>query len=92
MNVSLSKELEELVRRKVRSGRYCTASEVVREALRLFEVSEAAGHSEGAAGHFSDGTQSEAFEVAADPQSRDAKPDNNNQLLTWYLDNNCQLS
>jgi antitoxin ParD1/3/4 len=35
MNVSLTPELEELVRERVRSGRYTSASEVVREALRL---------------------------------------------------------
>ena len=37
MNVSLTPELEDLVNQKVRSGRYRSASEVVREALRLFE-------------------------------------------------------
>jgi antitoxin ParD1/3/4 len=37
MNVSLTKELEQLVSEKVRSGRYLSASEVVREALRLLE-------------------------------------------------------
>jgi antitoxin ParD1/3/4 len=37
MNVNLTPELEELVRRKVASGRYTSASEVVREALRLME-------------------------------------------------------
>ena len=37
MNVSLTPELEELVQEKVRSGRYNSASEVVREALRLLE-------------------------------------------------------
>lgn len=35
MNVSLTPELEELVHARVRSGRYTSASEVVREALRL---------------------------------------------------------
>jgi antitoxin ParD1/3/4 len=34
MNVSLSPELESLVHRKVETGRYASASEVVREALR----------------------------------------------------------
>ena len=34
INVSLTKELEELVRDKVKSGLYGTASEVVRDALR----------------------------------------------------------
>ncbi len=37
MNVSLTAELEELIRRKVESGMYGSASEVVREALRLLE-------------------------------------------------------
>lgn len=37
MNVSLSKELEQMVQHKVQSGRYLSASEVIREALRLFE-------------------------------------------------------
>lgn len=37
MNVSLTPELEEFVSAKVGSGRYTSASEVVREALRLLE-------------------------------------------------------
>ena len=37
MNVTLTPQLEELVRAKVSSGRYTSASEVVREALRLLE-------------------------------------------------------
>ena len=37
MNVSLTPELEALVNEKVRSGLYQTASEVVREALRLLK-------------------------------------------------------
>jgi antitoxin ParD1/3/4 len=40
MNVSLTKELEEFINRKVESGRYTSASEVVREALRLLEQHE----------------------------------------------------
>ena len=35
MNVNLTPQLEELVRSKVDSGMYSSASEVVREALRL---------------------------------------------------------
>jgi antitoxin ParD1/3/4 len=37
MNVSLTPELERLVNEKVKSGLYQTASEVVREALRLLK-------------------------------------------------------
>lgn len=37
MNISLTPQLEELVRNKVASGLYNSASEVVREALRLME-------------------------------------------------------
>ncbi len=37
MNVSLTPELEQLIRRKVESGLYNSASEVVRDALRLLD-------------------------------------------------------
>ena len=40
VNVSLTPELEEFVQSRVSSGRYQTASEVVREALRLLERQE----------------------------------------------------
>jgi antitoxin ParD1/3/4 len=40
INVSLTPQLEELVRKKVESGRYNSASEVVREALRLMDSYE----------------------------------------------------
>ena len=40
MNVSLTPELEQYVSAKVESGRYNSASEVVREALRLLEEQE----------------------------------------------------
>jgi uncharacterized protein len=40
MNVSLTAELEKYVRRKVASGLYNNASEVIREALRLHVESE----------------------------------------------------
>ena len=40
MNVSLTDELGEFVNAKVSSGRYTSASEVVREALRLMEHHE----------------------------------------------------
>jgi antitoxin ParD1/3/4 len=37
MNVSLTPALEKLVQQKVETGRYGSASEVIREALRLME-------------------------------------------------------
>jgi antitoxin ParD1/3/4 len=37
MNVNLTPHLEEMVREKVNSGMYTSASEVVREALRLMD-------------------------------------------------------
>lgn len=37
MNVSLTRQLEKLVNQKVKTGRYQTASEVVRDALRVLE-------------------------------------------------------
>lgn len=37
MNVSLTPDLDKFVAAKVKSGRYSSASEVVREALRLLE-------------------------------------------------------
>ena len=42
MNVSLTLELEQFVSAKVESGRYNSASEVVREALRLLEDHDSA--------------------------------------------------
>ena len=42
MNVSLTPELEKLVTAKVESGRYTSASEVVREGLRLLDDHESA--------------------------------------------------
>ena len=42
MNVSLTPELEQFVQTKVQSGRYNSASEVIREALRLLEEQERA--------------------------------------------------
>ncbi|HIG26852.1 MAG TPA: type II toxin-antitoxin system ParD family antitoxin [Verrucomicrobiales bacterium] len=40
MNISLTPELEEFVSKKVKTGRYCSASEVIREGLRLLERSD----------------------------------------------------
>jgi antitoxin ParD1/3/4 len=42
MNVSLTPELEKMVDRKVSSGMYQTASEVIREGLRLLAERDAA--------------------------------------------------
>ncbi len=42
LNVSLTPELEKFVSAKVQSGRYNSASEVVREALRLLEELDSA--------------------------------------------------
>lgn len=42
MNVSLTPELEKFVYKRVKAGRYNSASEVVREALRLLEDHEQA--------------------------------------------------
>lgn len=40
MNVSLTQELEEFIQKRVATGLYSTASEVVREALRLLAEQE----------------------------------------------------
>ena len=40
MNVNLTPKLEKIVQNKVKAGRYNSASEVVREALRLLEVND----------------------------------------------------
>jgi antitoxin ParD1/3/4 len=40
MNVSLTPKLEKYIKNKVETGRYTSASEVVREALRLLEQKE----------------------------------------------------
>ena len=45
MNVSLTSALEEYVRRKVATGLYNNASEVIRAALRLMVERETGGHS-----------------------------------------------
>lgn len=46
MNVSLTPELDKFVASKVESGRYTSASEVVREALRLLEERDRARNAE----------------------------------------------
>jgi antitoxin ParD1/3/4 len=42
MNISLTPQLEKLVQERVKSGRYTSASEVIREALRLLETHDRA--------------------------------------------------
>lgn len=42
INISLTRELESFITRRVRSGRYQSASEVVREGLRLLQEHERA--------------------------------------------------
>ena len=37
MNISLTPQLEEIVKKKVDSGRYHSVSEVIREAIRILE-------------------------------------------------------
>ena len=49
MNVSLTPELDKFVASKVESGRYTSASEVVREALRLLEERDRVSNAELAA-------------------------------------------
>ena len=44
MNVSLTPQLEAMIRQRVESGRYNNASEVVREALRRLEEHEQLMH------------------------------------------------
>jgi antitoxin ParD1/3/4 len=44
MNVSLTPELEQFVNRKVESGKYHTASEVIRDGLRLLLEREEIHH------------------------------------------------
>ena len=42
MNINLTPHLEDIVRQKVASGSYASASEVIREALRLMEEQDRA--------------------------------------------------
>ena len=62
MNVSLTAELERLIRDKVASGRYASTSEVVREALRLLEQ-----HDQAAAEHLTTLRKAWAKGVASGP-------------------------
>jgi antitoxin ParD1/3/4 len=44
MNVSLTPELEEMIAERVASGLYASASEVIREALRLLDERDRLNH------------------------------------------------
>jgi len=57
MNVSLTPELDRFVAGKVESGRYNSASEVVREALRLLEEHDRARNAQLAAFNHEVGTR-----------------------------------
>lgn len=67
MNVHLTPELEQMVQNKVKTGRYNSASEVMREALRLMEERDlakaeirkkiAVGIASAKAGRLSDGDE-----------------------------------
>lgn len=62
MNVSLTPQLQEFVRRKVESGLYNNASEVVREGLRLLIERDAAKEREQAGAISQDKKQDEGRE------------------------------
>jgi antitoxin ParD1/3/4 len=62
MNVSLTPELENFVAGKVESGRYTSASEVIREALRLLEQHDQARGAELAAFNRELGARLEALD------------------------------
>lgn len=69
MNVSLTPELEQFVSAKVESGRYNSASEVVREALRLLE-----DHDEARAAHLEEFNGEIARRLAALDRGETVKP------------------
>jgi antitoxin ParD1/3/4 len=46
MNISLSPELERLIAEKIRTGRYQSADEVIREGLELLQARETTGGTE----------------------------------------------
>ena len=63
MNVSLTSELEQYVREKVDSGMYYSASEVIREGLRLLKQREQLQSK-----RITSGIEIELLEMANDPQ------------------------
>jgi antitoxin ParD1/3/4 len=70
MNVSLTTELEQFVTNKVQSGRYNSASEVVREALRLLEE-----HDEARAARLAEFSGEIGRRLAALDRGETVKPD-----------------
>src|SRR5258707_15756254 len=83
MNVSLTPELEQLVNDKVKTGMYQTASEVIREGLRLLRERDLqlevlrrdirAGFDAVDRGHFTDYDQSNIKELADRVKDRGRK-------------------
>ena len=63
MNVSLTSELEQYVRDKVNSGMYYSASEVIREGLRLLKEREQLQPKK-----ITSGIEIELLEMANDPE------------------------
>ena len=63
MNVSLTSELEQYVREKVNSGRYYSASKVIREGLRLLKEQEQLQLNK-----ITSGIEIELLEMANDPE------------------------
>jgi antitoxin ParD1/3/4 len=82
MNVSLTKELEQLVNDRVQSGMYQTASEVIREGLRLLKARDnaqslardvRAGFAAVEAGDYADYTARTTSKLAGDIKMRGRK-------------------
>jgi antitoxin ParD1/3/4 len=73
MNVSLTPELDRFVARKVESGRYTSASEVVREALRLLEEHDLARSAQFAAFNQELGARLAALDRGEDVDPADAR-------------------
>ena len=83
MNVSLTPELERLINDKVHTGSYQTASEVVREALRLLKLRDEglvqlrrdvqAGFEQIERGEFSEYTARSASKLASRVKTRGRK-------------------
>jgi antitoxin ParD1/3/4 len=73
MNVSLTPELDQFVTAKVSSGRYTSASEVVREALRLLEERDQARNAQLAAFNQEIGERLQALDRGERVEPKDAR-------------------